>query len=283
MMLRSLLYVPASSDKFLSRAHERGADALILDLEDAVSPAEKPRARARLREAVPAAARNGATIFVRINALATGLALDDAQAAAEAGTYGLFVPKVHSADDLRQIAAHLDAVERGHKVVLVALLEDAAAVLDARQIATGPRLFALATGGEDLATDMGAEPTPEVLRWPKLMVHMVAKAAGLRSLGLLRSVADFSDTEAVRRAAREARAFGFDGASCIHPSLVPILNEAFAPTPEEIAHARAMIAAFDASVAAGAGAFALDGKMVDEPVVARARALLASLPPESRP
>src|SRR5205085_11912906 len=156
MMLRSLLYVPASSDKFLARAHERGADGLILDLEDAVSPAEKPRARAQLREAVPSAARNGATIFVRINALATGLALDDAQAAAEAGAFGLFVPKVHEADDLAQIAAHLDAVERGRKLVLVALLEDAAAVLDARQIATGPRLFALATGGEDLATDMGA-------------------------------------------------------------------------------------------------------------------------------
>jgi citrate lyase subunit beta/citryl-CoA lyase len=275
MMMRSFLYVPASAEKFLARAHERGADALILDLEDAVAPGEKARARERLRDAVPSAARNGATIFVRINALASGLALDDARAAAAAGADGLFVPKVHGPEDLRQIGAVLDTREGGRRMTLVALLEDAAAVLDARTIATaGPRLLALATGGEDLVTDMGAEPSPEVLRFPKLMVHMAAKAAGLRSLGLLRSVADFRDIEGVRHAAREARAFGFDGASCIHPSLVPILNEAFAPSAEELDRARAMVAAFDAATAAGTGAFVFDGKMVDEPVVARARALL---------
>jgi citrate lyase subunit beta / citryl-CoA lyase len=282
-MMRSFLYVPASSEKFLARAHERGADALILDLEDAVVPGEKVRARERLRDAVPAVSRNGARVFVRINALATGLALDDARAAAEAGAEGLFVPKVHGPDDLRQIGSLLDAVERGRRISLVALLEDAAAVLDARTIAAGPRLLALATGGEDLATDMGAEPSPEVLRFPKLMVHLAAKAAGLRSLGLLRSVADFQDVEAVRRAAREARAFGFDGASCIHPSLVPILNEAFAPNADELDRARAMVDAFDAAIAAGTGAFVFDGKMVDEPVVARARALLAGAPPLRQP
>ena len=102
------------------------------------------------------------------------------------------------------------------------------------------------------------------------------KAAGLASFGLLRSVADFRDVEGVKRAAREARAFGFDGATCVHPSLVPVLNAAFSPSLEEIERARRLVAAFEAAQAAGQGAFVFDGKMVDEPVVARARALLAS-------
>jgi citrate lyase subunit beta/citryl-CoA lyase len=114
-----------------------------------------------------------------------------------------------------------------------------------------------------------------VLRLPKLLVHLAAKAAGLLSFGMLRTVADFKDAESVAASAREARAFGFDGASCIHPSVVPILNAAFTSTPEELDRARRMVAAFEAAKAKGEGAFLFDGKMVDEPVVARARRMLA--------
>jgi citrate lyase subunit beta/citryl-CoA lyase len=284
-MIRSYLYVPASSEKFLAKAHERGADAIILDLEDAVAPGEKAAARARLGEAVPSAGQSGARVFVRINPLETGLALADAEAAARAGADGLFVPKLHAPQDVQAIAAHLDRVEGeigDRRMVFVALLEDAAAVLDARIIAgASRRIVALGTGGEDLATDLGAEPTPEVLRTPKLLVHLAAKAQKLLSIGLLRSVADYRDVEGVRRSAREARMFGFDGATCVHPGLVAILNEAFSPSAEEIARARAMVAAFEAARSAGAGAFAFEGKMVDEPVVARARALLAAAPTPS--
>jgi citrate lyase subunit beta / citryl-CoA lyase len=274
-MIRSLLYVPASSEKFLARAHERNADALILDLEDAVAPNEKLAARARLSDAVPSAARNGAKIFVRINS--GELSLDDAEAACRAGAFGLFVPKVRAPADLARIDAHLDRLEQaGQHLALVPMLEDPGAVLEARKItAASARVFALVTGSEDLATAMGAEPTPEVLRLPKLLVHLAAKAAGVRSFGLLRSVADFRDAEGVTRAAKEARDFGFDGATWVHPSLVPILNAAFSPAPEEIERARKLVAAFEAAQAAGQGAFVFDGKMVDEPVVARARALLA--------
>src|SRR6266571_1360976 len=185
--------------------------------------------------------------------------------------------KVHAPADVSRIDAHLNRIERaGERVVLVPMLEDPGAVLDARKIAAASaRGFALVAGSEDMATAMGAEPTPEVLRLPKLLVHLAAKAAGLRSFGMLRSVADFKDAEAVAASAREARAFGFDGASCIHPSVVPILNAAFSPTREEIERARRMVAAFAAARAAGQGALVFAGKMVDEPVVARARALLA--------
>src|SRR5262249_5143415 len=177
---RSLLYVPASSEKFLARAHERGADALILDLEDAVAPQEKLPARARLQDAVPSVGRDGAKVFVRINSGEPGL--DDAAAACRAGAFGLFVPKVRAAADVSRIDAQLSSMEHGTRVVLMPMLEDAGAVLEARTIAAASaRTFALVAGSEDMATAMGAEPTPEVLRLPKLLVHLAAKAAGLFS------------------------------------------------------------------------------------------------------
>jgi citrate lyase subunit beta/citryl-CoA lyase len=276
-VIRSLLYVPASSERFIARAHERGADAIILDLEDAVVPAKKAAARARLAAAVPSAGQRDATVFVRINSH-NELMRPDAEAACRAGAFGLFVPKVREPGTLVELASLLDRVERAMTrpaTVLVPLLEDASAVLDARVIAGATaRVFALSAGGEDLATALDAEPSPEVLYLPKLLVHLAAKAAGVRSFGMLRTVADYGDLAAVEKSAREARAFGFDGASCIHPSVVPVLNRAFSPSREALDHARRLIAAAETAVARGEGAFAFEGKMVDEPVVKRARALL---------
>jgi citrate lyase subunit beta / citryl-CoA lyase len=280
-MMRSFLYVPASSPRFLAKAHERGADAIILDLEDSVVPEEKERARAGLSEAIPAVSRGGAAVFVRINS-SGGLAEGDAEAACRAGAFGLFVPKVSQPGELVKLATQLDQVEnligRREKTALVPMVEDPGAVLDARAIATAtPRVLGLVAGAEDLATSMGAEPAPEVVRLPILMVHLAAKAAGVLSFGLLRSVADYRDLDGIARDAREARRFGFDGATCIHPQVVPILNEAFSSTAEEISRAARLVAAYDASVAVGAGACVFEGKMIDAPVITRARALLAGL------
>ena len=276
-LIRSLLYVPASSERFLAKAHERGADAIILDLEDAVAPDRKDAVRERLEAAVAMARRSGATVFVRINSEPTRIWLD-AEAACRAGADGLLVPKSREAHTIASLADFLDGIERaiGRKATsLVPMIEDPGAVLDARTIATAsPRVFALVTGGEDLATALGAEPTPEVLHFPKLMVHLAAKAAGIRSFGLLRTVADYNDLEGIEISAREARRYGFDGASCVHPAVVPILNRAFSPTQAELDHARALLAASDAAQAAGHGAFEFKGRMVDEPVVRRARALI---------
>lgn len=277
MPIRSLLYVPVSSERFLAKAHERGADAIILDLEDAVAPARKDAARARLGEAVAMVRRGSAAIFVRINSDPERDRLD-AEAACRAGADGLLVPKTRGAGTIAALADFLGGIERhvGRKAMsLVPMIEDPGAVLDARAIGNaGPRVFALMTGGEDLATALGAEPTPEVLRLPKLLVHFAAKAAGIRSFGLLRTVADYNDLEGIEQSAREARRHGFDGASCVHPAVVPILNRAFAPSPAELDHARALVAAFDSALAAGNGAFEFEGRMVDEPVARRARALI---------
>jgi len=276
--LRSLLYVPVSSDRFVAKAHERGADAIILDLEDAVAPAQKVAARAKLADAVKAVGRNGAIVFVRINA-DVDMIRADADAACRAGAFGLFVPKVHSAHSQITLSGFLDGIEHlceRSPMRLVPMIEDPAAVLDARKIvAATERVCALITGGEDLATSLGAGPTPEVLHFPKLMVHFAAKAAGVLSLGLMRTVADYDDLTAMEKSAREARMYGFDGASCVHPSVVPILNRAFSPSEEELDRARRLVAAYEQAEADGRGAFAFEGKMVDEPVVQRARALIA--------
>jgi len=277
VLIRSLLYVPASSERFIAKAHEREADAIILDLEDAVVPAQKSAARARLATAVPSVRQRGAAVFVRINAEEELWRLD-AEAAARAGVFGLLVPKSRDAGMLQHLAAMLEKLERRtgrSQVALVPMIEDAGAVLDARAIASAtPRVLGLVAGGEDLATALDAEPTPEVLYLPKLLVHLAAKAAGVRSFGLLRTVADYGDLAAVEQSAREARALGFDGASCVHPSVVPILNRAFSPSGEALDRASRLIAAAEEAKARGEGAFAFEGKMVDEPVVKRARALL---------
>jgi citrate lyase subunit beta/citryl-CoA lyase len=277
-IIRSLLYVPASSERFIAKAHERGADAIILDLEDAVVPAEKAAARARLACAVPAVSQRGATVFVRINSQ-PGLMRPDAEAACRAGALGLLVPKAREARTLQELAAWLEEIEHSvHRAAMmfIPMIEDAGAVLDARAIATAtPRVFGLVAGGEDLATALDAEPSPEVLYLPKLLVHLAAKAAGVRSFGLLRTVADYGDLAAVEKSANEARALGFDGASCVHPSVVPVLNRAFSPSAEALDHARRLVAAADEAKTRGEGAFAFEGRMVDEPVVKRAQALLA--------
>lgn len=255
-MLRSLLYVPAHSERFLTKAHERGADAIILDLEDSVPEADKDRARAGLAAAARSAGRNGAQIFVRINAGERRRA--DADAAAHA-----------QADAIVLAKAEIGALD-GFPLPLIAMLESPAAILDARQFARHHNVIGLTVGGEDLATALGATPSPDVLRVPKLLAHYAAKAEGKLSFGLLRSVADYADLAALEAAAAEARQHGFDGATCIHPSAVPILNAAFAPTPDEIAWAGRVLAAAETRQ----GAFVVDGRMVDAPVIARARAIL---------
>lgn len=256
MKLRSMLYVPAHSERFLVKAHERGADAIILDLEDAVPEAAKDRARDGLREAAGSVSRNGAKVFVRVNSGSRRRA--DARAAADAGAVGLVLAKAELSE--------LGELE----LPAIAMLESPGAVLDARAFARHPAVMGLLVGSEDLAAALGATPTPDVLRTPKLLAHYAAKAEGKLSLGLLRSVADYADLPAIEAAGREAREHGFDGATCVHPTVVPILNAAFAPSDSELAWAERVVAA----ARHGEGAFTVDGRMVDAPVIARARRIL---------
>lgn len=264
MRLRSLLYVPAHIPRFVENAHTCRADAIILDLEDAVPEAQKDAARAALTHAVPTVATSGASVFVRINA--TDRVQADACAAIAAGADGLMLPKVESVADL-------ECLPEGNYPV-IGIIESARGLLAAQQIAAHPKLIALCLGSEDFATDIGAEPTAEALRLPKQMIHYAAKAEGKLSLGLLRSVAQFNDHEGLETAAREAARLGFDGASCIHPKVVHVLNAAFAPDESTVRRACEIVAAAERAASEGSGAFLLDGDFIDAPVVLRAQRVL---------
>jgi citrate lyase subunit beta/citryl-CoA lyase len=278
-MIRSLLYVPASSERFMAKAHQCGADAIILDLEDSVLPNEKQAARERLPKAVPLVGQNGAKVFVRVNSEDERLPLD-VSAACRAGAFAIMLPKTKNAAMVARVATILDAVEREigrtSKTVIMPLIEDPGAVFEARAIAAAsPRVFGMSCASEDLPTAMNAEPTAEFLRFPKMFVHFAAKAAGVRSFGLLRTIADFRDLDAVTKAIAEAYSLGFDGSTCVHPSLVPLLNSGFSPSAEQVAKARRLLAAFEDAKKQGTGAFMFEGKMADEPIIQRARGVLA--------
>jgi citrate lyase subunit beta/citryl-CoA lyase len=150
------------------------------------------------------------------------------------------------------------------------MIEEPGGIFDARPLARYERVLGLACGGEDLALALGAQPLPEVLRLPKLLIHYAAKAEGKLSFGLIRSIADYTDTAGITSAVAEARRHGFDGATCIHPSTVPLLNQGFSPSSDDTAWAERVIAA----ATTGQGAFTLDGKMIDAPIIARARKIL---------
>ncbi|MES5099163.1 CoA ester lyase [Agrobacterium sp. BA1120] len=273
-MIASLLYVPGNAPRFLEKAGQRGADVVIIDLEDAVPEDAKTEARDALEKWVPEIQQSGCKVFVRVDN--SERLFEDAVAATVAGADALYIPKVNTADVLTDLAQRLQQYEASRPPIdFVPLIEDMKGLFEVRAIAHGPRVLALTSGGEDLATAMGAQPTPDVLRYPKLMIHYAAKEAGVLSFGMLRTTVDFADKEALRSAALEARDFGFDGATCIHPSVVPILNQCFAPSLDEVAWAQKVIAANTQEAAAGRGAFMLNGKFIDAPIVTRAQNLLA--------
>ncbi len=201
MTYRSMLFVPALEERFVAKAHTRGADAVILDLEDSIAPQAKGRARAAVPGAAAEIAAKGVPTFVRINHPGP-LAADDVAAVVGPHVTGLLVPKVESADAVRAVARAVDAAERasgrsGAPTVLIAIVETPAGVVQAGAIARADeRLAALAFGSEDFAAAMEVEPKPETLAVPAQMVAIAARAAGLVPLGLAGSIADFRDTEA---------------------------------------------------------------------------------------
>jgi citrate lyase subunit beta/citryl-CoA lyase len=269
--LRSALFVPLADERLLERAHERGADALLLDLEDSVPPAQKAAARARLPEAARRLAALGATVMARVNSSPEWLS-EDLKAAAQAPLAAVFLPKVENPE-------HVTAAEyllAGCPARLVAMLESPVAVLEAVAISrAGTRLAGLAFGGEDYCGLLGIPSNQAALDWPAQAVAVAARARGLAALGLPGPVAEIADMAGYESLIRRAKAMGFTGTLCIHPKQVAVSNRVYTPTSEEIALATEIVAAFDAALKEGRGAFALHGKMIDAPVVDQARATLA--------
>ena len=276
---RSLLYVPVNVEKFVEKAHTRGADVLQLDLEDAVPPAEKERARTLVEKNAASVRRGGADVVVRINQ-PLSLAVRDLEHSVCPDVDGIAITKADSASHVKlldQLVSELEAkrgMKAGHTKFIV-MIETADAFTRIDEIPrASPRVVAMNIGGEDFALDLNAQPDDDVLLHPKQRMIIAARAAGVMPLGFIGTVADFSDWEKFRLMVRRARRFGFDGAGCIHPGQVKIVNEEYTPGAEEVVYARKVIQMDKEAQAAGRGSFQIDGKMIDIPVVVRAERLI---------
>lgn len=276
---RSLLYVPVNVEKYVAKAHTRGADAIQLDLEDSVPVSEKANARKLVQEAAETVSQAGADVVVRINQ-PLRMAVRDLEETISPRVQAITLTKVDSASHVRLLAEIVDELEEergmtpGH-TRFITLVETADAFFRLGEIAKAhPRVAALGLGGEDFATSVGMVPDPDVMLYPKQQSIIASRAAGIMPLGIIGTVADYGDIDGMRTIIRNSRRFGFEGASCIHPSIVSILNEEFRPSEAEVAEAQRMIQGFEAAVAEGRASLEIDGKMIDYPVVFRAQQLL---------
>lgn len=276
---RSLMFVPITREKFVNSAHQRGADAIILDLEDSVPEADKDRARTLIHAAAKEVSKAGADVVVRINR-PWHQAFKDVEAAVGPGVMALMCPKVESPEHIGVVSELLDTfeAERGLPVghsKLVALVETADAFFRLREIAkSSPRLVAMSLGAEDFALALAMEPIGETLQMAKQTMIIAARGAGILPLGFMGTVADFADIEAFRETIRRSRRFGFAGGTCVHPSQVGILNEGYGYSGADVDRARRMVVAYDDAKAKGLGAVTFEGKMIDVPVVERAQNVL---------
>ena len=278
--LRSLLFVPGNRPDMLEKALGLSPDAIVPDLEDSVPPAEKSNARDIVASFLPRLSRAGVAVIPRVNPASTGLLEDDLAALVGPDVYGITVGKIGDAAQLQHVAGQVErleaeaGLEKGH-VRLVPWIETAAAVVNAHEIcAASPRIVAVAFGAEDFTNDMEIERTEDAAEivYPRQVIGVAARAAGV--LALDTPYVAYRDADGLKRDAGVARGLGFRGKFAIHPSQIGPINEAFAPTEAELEYARRVVSAFEEASESGSGATSLDGKMIDIPVVRRARGLL---------
>jgi citrate lyase subunit beta/citryl-CoA lyase len=276
---RSLLFLPTHNDKFVNKAHTRGADAYILDLEDSVPIELKDAARKKVKAAALTVSQSGADALVRIN---SGLrfAIRDLEYAVSESVRAIVIPKVTSAAQVRLLADVIDELEIEKNIEvgqtgIIAQIEDVSALPYLDEIAnSSPRLLGMTIGSEDFAASAGMEPIPEALFVPNQQVLMACRRANIMPLGFPASIADYSDVQNFKATIELASKLGFVGAFCVHPSQVIVLNQGFMPSKQEISHAQDLIETFEAQSKQGKAVIQFKGKMIDAPVVIRAKNLL---------
>lgn len=285
MMLRSLLFAPGDSEKKMNKAAGIGADCVILDLEDSVAAQRKPLAREMVRDFLQASPNPEVAFFVRVNPLDSGLILDDIAAVVPARPAGIVLPKANGPEDTVRVAHYIDILEAEHGIeagsvrILPVATETATAVFtlgDYRHQA--PRVVGLTWGAEDLGAAVGASANLDEFKdWTKpyqtvrSLCLFGAHAAGVQAIDTV--CADFRDGDRLKVVCDEARRDGFTGKIAIHPAQVEIINQAFSPSPEELAHAEAVIKLFKDNPEAGT--LQLDGKMIDRPHLTQAERIVA--------
>jgi citrate lyase subunit beta/citryl-CoA lyase len=275
-----LLFVPANRERMLQRAPKAGADIVVIDLEDAVPVGEKREARKLVRSSLAAMTEAGATVFVRVNDVHTGRTRGDLMEIVRPGLSGIVHPKTNQPQDLRDLDVLLREAEVRNKVrpgdiAVIPLIETPRAVLRCEEIARAiDRVVALSLGGEDYATELGVPRSDEALAYARGVIVTVAAALGIAAIDTPYPAID--DERGLAREAKRAAAMGFKGKYVIHPGQVASVNKAFSPSAAEITQARRIVEAAGRAEKQRKGTAALDGKLIDAPIVERARRLLST-------
>jgi len=273
---RSRLYAPGNRPRLLAGIEVHGADCVLLDLEDSVPPAEKASARILVKHLL-GEVRFEAEVWVRINPMDV-CGAEDVDEILIGRPHGICLPKTESAEDIAQLARLLGERERElglpeGSTWIMPILETAKGILHAEEIAgADPRIVALAFGAEDFTRDVGAARTQPSLLFARSMIVAAAAAAGIQASDTVFS--DLEDEEGLAKDCALARELGFDGKGSINPRQLPTIHETFSPLPEELEYARRVVAAAEEAESVGSGAVALDGKMIDRPVLERARRMI---------
>lgn len=272
---RSVLYMPGSNPRALDKARTLAADGLILDLEDAVAPDAKDDARRQVVEALKAGGYGGRELLVRVNGLATPWGQSDIVAAAKSGADAILIPKVESADMVRQVEAAMVAAGAPAEMAIWCMIETPRGVLRSAEIAdSSPRLAGFVMGTSDLAKDLHCAHTRD--RQPMLtslgLCLLAARASGLAALDGVHL--DLDDDEGFEFSCRQGQELGFDGKTLIHPKTIATANRVFAPTEKEIEWSKAIIAAHTEAVAAGKGVVVVGGRLIELLHVENARRLV---------
>ena len=279
--IRNPIFVPGNRRSMLEKASGFATDAVVADLEDSVPMAEKQAARVLVADMIPALAKYGQRIVVRVNSLDTGLAEDDIAAVVQPDVFAISVGKITSPRDISEYSGLLDAAEAkaglpAGQTLLIPWIETAAGVLHAYDIAqASDRVVAITFGAEDYTRDVGIRRTAsgEEVQFPRSLVALAAHAAGVTPLDT--PYVNFRDSTGLESDIAEAARLGYKGKFAIHPAQLEPIRRLFGPQPDEIEYARRVMAAWDAASADGRGSLDLDGAMVDVPVVERARNTLA--------
>jgi citrate lyase subunit beta/citryl-CoA lyase len=283
-LIKSALFVPGDRPERVGKAVNTEASAVIIDLEDAVSPLQKNIAREVAVEKIKAHA--GKTLIVRVNHLESGLAKKDIEAVVQKGLFAIMVPKLALPADLMQVdrlvmqAEGKNAVEPG-STRITPLVESALAVENAYALACTQtdcnRLWTLSFGAADFSLDLGVDMTREgrERHYPRARMAVACRAAGLEPPLDTPYMVDLKDLDALEADARAARNLGFGGKMCVHPNQVAVINRVFSPTNEEVMQAEKIIAAFSEAEKQGVGAIQLNGKFIDIALVKKARRILA--------
>jgi len=281
-LFRTYMYVPGIQEGMLAKAPERGADAYILDLEDSVPVAQKEKARGMVSKALPDIARGtSAALFVRVNGIGTDQFVDDLFSVAHPALTGISVPKIEMPQQIPVVEAFLEQAEKRQglnpgSLGLIVNIESALGLVHVYEILkAGKRIVGVSMGGEDYALDLDIVRTEsaEELNYPRQRIAVAARAAEVQAIDMV--FPDVNNELGLIANTKAGRRMGFRAKQVVHPKQVAVVNDLLSPSEEEIAKARVIVSAYEEGERSGKGAVALNGQMIDRPVVERARRLLS--------